>query len=182
MSILKAILHHWNKTNKEYDILHPQTDSSMVTDWNAGIVNTLASTALGSLISTLSSDSLAAKIVKLVLDATGVKYLIDTKGYVCFGSLFGGLIIQWGITVNEVSTGILQWKYPIAVNQVCRIITTEGYPTAWIKEGGKYVTVSAAADNSIGLEYANIITFAVMNGGAVTLSSHTTACIMIGRV
>ena len=95
MSILKAILHHWNKTNKEYDILHPQTDSSMVTDWNAGIVNTLASTALGSLISTLSSDSLAAKIVKLVLDATGVKYLIDTNGYVCFGSLFGGLIIQW---------------------------------------------------------------------------------------
>ena len=131
MSILKAILHHWNKTNKEYDILHPQTDSSMVTDWNAGIVNTLASTALGSLISTLSSDSLAAKIVKLVLDATGVKYLIDTKGYVCFGSLFGGLIIQWGITVNEVSTGILQWKYPIAVNQVCRnchVFSTLFYP------------------------------------------------------
>lgn len=81
-----------------------------------------------------------------------------------------------------MSTGIIQWKYPIAVNQVCRIITTEGYPTSWIKDGGKYVTVSAAADNSIGLEYANIITFAVMNGGTVTLSSHTTACIMIGRV
>ena len=89
---------------------------------------------------------------------------------------------QWGITTNEVNTGIMQWKYPITVSQVCRIITTEGYPTAWIKEGGKYVTVSAAADNSIDLEYANIITFAVMNGGAVTLSSHTTACIMIGRV
>lgn len=76
----------------------------------------------------------------------------------------------------------MQWKYPIVVNQVCRIITTEGYPTAWIKEGGKYVTVSAAADNSIGPVYANIITLAVLNGGAVTLSSHTTACIMIGRV
>lgn len=96
--------------------------------------------------------------------------------------MFINILLQWGITVNEVSTGILQWKYPIAVNQVCRIITTEGYPTAWLKEGGKYVTVSAAADNSIGLEYANIITFAVMNGGTVTLSSHTTACIMIGRV
>lgn len=104
MSILKAILHHWNKTNKEYDILHPQTDSSMVTDWNAGIVNTLASTALGSLISTLSSDSLAAKIVKLVLDATGVKYLMATSGYINFGSLFGGLIIQWGFnTLTEIN-------------------------------------------------------------------------------
>ena len=75
----------------------------------------------------------------------------------------------------------MQWKYSIAVNQVYRIITTEGYPTAWIKDGGKYVTVSAAADNSIGPEFANIITFAVINGGAVTLSSHTTACILIGK-
>lgn len=112
MSILKAILHHWNKTNKEYDILYPQTDSSMVTDWNAGIVNTLASTALGSLISTLSSDSLAAKIVKLVLDATGVKYLIATSGYINFGSLFGGLIIQWGTsnTSNSNKTILLNVK------------------------------------------------------------------------
>lgn len=96
-------------------------------------------------------------------------------------SCFVTIPLQWGITANEVGTGIVQWKYPIAVNQVCRIITTEGYPTAWIKEGGKYVTVSAAADNSIGPDYANIITFAVMNGGAVILSSHTTACILIGK-
>lgn len=76
----------------------------------------------------------------------------------------------------------MQWTYPIAVNQVFRIITTEGYPTSWLNDGGKYITVSAAADNSIGPESANIITFAVINGGVVALSSHTTGCIMIGRV
>ena len=129
MSILKAILHHWNKTNKEYDILHPQTDSSMVTDWNAGIVNTLASTALGSLISTLSSDSLAAKIVKLVLDATGVKYLIDTKGYVCFGSLFGGLIIQWvKATTDEVIT------LPIAFSKIKFVVLGTCATSEWVYE------------------------------------------------
>lgn len=135
MSILKAIPHHWNKTNKEYDILHPQTDSSMVTDWNAGIVNTLASTALGSLISTLSSDSLAAKIVKLVLDATGVKYLIDTNGYVCFGSLFGGLIIQWGkFETNKANNSETTLPIAFASALYVVVITDEassGYPLSY---------------------------------------------------
>jgi hypothetical protein len=43
MSILKGILHHWNKTTKSYDTIHPETESAQVTDWNQGIVNTLAS-------------------------------------------------------------------------------------------------------------------------------------------
>ena len=95
MSILKSILHHYNKTSASYDTLHPETEVAQITDWSQGIVNTLASTALGSLISTLSSDSLMAKLMKLVLDVSGVKYLIDTNGYICFGEFFGGLIIQW---------------------------------------------------------------------------------------
>lgn len=104
MSILKSILHRWNKDSKSYDTLHPETEVAQITDWSQGIVNTLASTALGSLISTLSSDSLMAKLMKLVLDASGVKYLIDTNGYVCFGSLFGGLIIQWILSAQENKT------------------------------------------------------------------------------
>lgn len=104
MSILKGILHHWNKTNSAYDTIHPETEVAQVTDWNNGIVNTLASTALGGLVNTLTSDSLLATMIQKVLTATGVKYNIAQNGYLCFGSLFGGLIIQWGFnTLTEIN-------------------------------------------------------------------------------
>lgn len=95
MSILKGIMHHWNKTKNDYDVIHPETDYKKITDWNEGIVATLASTALGNLVSTMTSDSLLAKMIQLVLTATGVKYSTGQNGYLCFGSLCGGVIIQW---------------------------------------------------------------------------------------
>ena len=95
MSILKGILHHWNKTTKSYDTIHPETEVAQITNWNQGIVNTLASTALGTLVNTLTSDSLLATMIQKVLTATGVKYNMAQNGYICLGSLFGGLIIQW---------------------------------------------------------------------------------------
>ena len=95
MSILKGILHHWNKTSSAYDTIHPETEVAQVTDWNNGIVNTLASTGLSSLVNVLSSDSLLALLIKKVFDATGVKYSLGQNGYVCWGSLFGGVITQW---------------------------------------------------------------------------------------
>lgn len=101
MSILKGILHHWNKTTKSYDTIHPETEVAQITDWNNGIVNALASTGLSSLVNVLSSDSLLALLIKKVFDAMGVKYSLSQDGYVCFGSLFGGLIIQWVIAKGE---------------------------------------------------------------------------------
>ena len=112
MSILKGILHHWNKTSSAYDTIHPETEVAQITDWNNGIVNTLASTALGTLVSTLTSDSLLATMIQKVLTATGVKYNIAQNGYLCFGSLFGGLIIQWGY-LAEISAAQYV-TYPIA--------------------------------------------------------------------
>lgn len=119
MSILKGILHHWNKTNKNYDTIHPETESACITDWHQGIVNTLASTALSGLVNTLTSDSLLAKMIQKVLTATGVKYDMAQNGYICFGSLFGGLIIQWG-TSDEISVGDDNYQvtqlFPVAVS------------------------------------------------------------------
>lgn len=113
MGILKGILHHWNKTSSAYDTIHPETEVAQVTDWNTGIVNTLASTGLSSLVNVLSSDSLLALLIKKVFDATGVKYSLGQNGYACFGSLFGGLIIQWG---SQQSGNNWQVYYPMVFN------------------------------------------------------------------
>ena len=104
MSILKSILHRWDKDSKSYDTLHPETESSQITDWHSGIMASLASTTLGTVVSAVTTDSVLGKLIKLLLDASGVKYLIDTNGYVCFGSLFGGLIIQWITSAQENKT------------------------------------------------------------------------------
>lgn len=124
MSILKGILHHWNKTSSSYDTIHPETESAQITDWDAGIGATLAKTTLGSLITTLSSDSFAAKVVKMVLDATGVKYSMGTNGYFCFGSLFGGLIIQWGANTLAIDGGTHNITLPISISfALCAQVT-----------------------------------------------------------
>lgn len=106
MSILKGILHHWNKTTKSYDTIHPETESAQITDWHQGIVNTLASTGLSSLVNVLSSDSLLALLIKKVFDAAGVKYLTGQNGYVCLGDFFGSVIIQWGMGKGKITLPI----------------------------------------------------------------------------
>lgn len=127
MSILKVILHHWNKTTQSYDNFHPETEVSQVTDWNQGIVNTLASTALGGLVNTLTSDSLLAKMIQKVLEATGVKYSLGPNGYVCFGSLVGGLIIQW---IYSYASGTTTEPLPITMGEhMIALISGVGYAT-----------------------------------------------------
>lgn len=93
---LKSILHRWNKTTKSYETIHPETESAQITDWHNGIMASLASKTLGTVVDAVTTDSVLGKLIKMLLNASGVKYLIDTNGYVCFGSFFGGLILQWG--------------------------------------------------------------------------------------
>lgn len=126
MSILKGILHHWNKTTKSYDTIHPETEVAQITNWNQGIVNTLASTALGTLVNTLTSDSLLATMIQKVLTATGVKYNMAQNGYICLGSLFGGLIIQWGTTRTDSSNRTLLVTLPISANKILIAVASNG--------------------------------------------------------
>ena len=122
MSILKSILHHYNKTSASYDTLHPETEVAQITDFADGIVSKLAATTAISAISALQTDSWFGKMMKWVLDASGVKYLIDTNGYVCFGSLFGGLIIQWGYARANQQGNVL--SYPVTMTTLCAIVST----------------------------------------------------------
>lgn len=118
MDIIKSILHVFKKSDNAFKIMHPETESAQITDWNQGIVNTLASTALSGLVNTLTSDSLLAKMIQKVLEATGVKYSLGQNGYVCFGSLVGGLIIQWGKERTNSSNRAVLVTLPISANNI----------------------------------------------------------------
>lgn len=117
MSVLKSILHHWNSTSKAYDTLHPETEVGQITDFGKGLLNQLAATTAQSVISALQTNSWFGQLLKLVLTASGVKYSIDTNGYVCLGSFFGGLIIQWGIGQSNqlIPYPVLFTKSPVTV-------------------------------------------------------------------
>lgn len=117
MSILKSILHHWNSTNKTYDTLHPETEAAQVTDWHKSVIGSLASKVLPTVVSELTTDSVMGKLMKMLLTASGVKYSINANGYVCLGSFFGGLIIQWG----SHSHGWV--AFPVAFTSFRRIVT-----------------------------------------------------------
>nr|DAQ60049.1 MAG TPA: Putative tail fiber protein fold, Tail fiber, receptor [Caudoviricetes sp.] len=137
MSILKSIMHNWNKTTKSYDTLHPETESAQITDWHSGIMASLASTTLGTVVSAVTTDSVLGKLIKLLLDASGVKYLINTNGYVCFGSLFGGLIIQWGMPLIDDTAYYVDYQLPISMPHevlmvVCSDLVGEAATTATI--------------------------------------------------
>lgn len=149
MSILKGILHHWNKTTKSYDTIHPETEVAQITNWNQGIVNTLASTALGTLVNTLTSDSLLATMIQKVLTATGVKYNMAQNGYICLGSLFGGLIIQWGIS-DVIKLGDDNYKvtqqYPLAVSTYLQWGNGYGYPDPDTNNASYYIKYPIVMD------------------------------------
>ena len=66
-----------------------------ISDFADDIIKKLALTTAISAITALETNSWFGQLLKMVLTASGVKYNIAQNGYVCLGSFFGGLIIQW---------------------------------------------------------------------------------------
>lgn len=95
MSIKKCVMHYFDKATSAMIPFHPQTESGAITDWHESVIGSLASKVLPTVVSELTTDSVMGKLMKMLLNASGVKYSIDTNGFVCLGSFFGGLIIQW---------------------------------------------------------------------------------------
>lgn len=93
------------------------------------IVKKLALTTTISAVTALQTNSWFGQLLKLVLNASGMKYLIAQNGYICFGSLFGGLILQWGIiyqgpTNTEVSRKItMPLSSKVFLMGVCSCLT-----------------------------------------------------------
>lgn len=71
-----------------------------IADFGDDIIKKLALTTAISAITALETNSWFGQLLKMVLTASGVKYNIAQNGYVCLGSFFGGLIIQWGKSLH----------------------------------------------------------------------------------
>lgn len=96
MAIIKnGRINIWNTVKKQFETVHPETETARITDFADGIVQKLALTSAMTAVTALQTDSWFGKLLKMALTASGVKYNIAQNGYVCLGSLFGGLIIQW---------------------------------------------------------------------------------------
>ena len=83
------------------------------------IIKKLALTTAITAITALETGSWFGQLLKMVLTASGVKYNIAQNGYVCLGSFFGGLIIQWGHGYQG------DVYYPVAFNLLIPRILTQ---------------------------------------------------------
>lgn len=112
MAIIKnGRINIWNAVKKQFEVVHPETETARITDFADGIVRKLALTSAMTAVTALQTDSWFGKLLKMALTASGVKYNIAQNGYVCFGSFWGGLIIQWGFLENGMPSVL-----PIAFN------------------------------------------------------------------
>ena len=117
MAIIKnGRINIWNAVKKQFETVHPETETARITDFADGIVQKLALTSAMTAVTALQTDSWFGKLLKMALTASGVRYNIAQNGYVCFGSLFGGLIIQWGSFGLEASGSVI--SLPISATPV----------------------------------------------------------------
>ena len=79
----------------------------------------LALTTTITAIKALETNSWFGQLLKMVLTASGVRYLAAQNGYICFGSFFGNLIIQWGHGYQG------DVYYPVAFNLLIPRILTQ---------------------------------------------------------
>lgn len=88
-----------------------------VSELGDDIIKKLALTSAITAVTAMQTNSWFGQLLKMVLNASRVKYNIAQNGYVCLGSFFGGLIMQWGSNEHGWVT------FPIAFNSFRKIIT-----------------------------------------------------------
>lgn len=88
------------------------------------IIKKLALTTTITVITALQTNSWFGQLLKMVLNASGVKYSMAQNGYICLGEFFGGLIVQW-INTTATRSGV-KFSYPISMNLYAQTITHNG--------------------------------------------------------
>lgn len=126
MAIIKnGRINLWNAVKKQFEVVHPETEVERITDFADGIVLKLALTSAMTAVTALQTDSWFGKLLKMVLKASGVRYNIANNGYICFGSFFGGLIIQWG-TSPWITSYTAKAIFPISFSNTNYSIVATG--------------------------------------------------------
>lgn len=88
-----------------------------VSELGDDIIKKLALTSAITAVTAMQTNSWFGQLLKMVLTASGVRYNLAENGYICLGSFFGGLIMQWGSNEHGWVT------FPIAFNSFRKIIT-----------------------------------------------------------
>ena len=82
-----------------------------------------------------------------VLPTLGVRYNFEANGYVCFGSLFGNFVIQWGTALTDAGTGKVKVVLPVDVARNLTMVATVNsgeVPTSFAAVDIGSLTISAA--------------------------------------
>lgn len=130
----------WNVVKKQFEVVHPETETARITDFADGIVQKLALTSTMTAVTALQTDSWFGKLLKMVLTASGVRYNIADNGYICFGSFWGGLIIQWGNNITVTSGGYgASMDYPITFANKALAVIPYDANIGWTESAIPYV-------------------------------------------
>ena len=125
-----------------------------IANFGDDLIKKLALTTAISAITALETNSWFGQLLKMVLTASGVKYNIAQNGYVCLGSFFGGLIIQWGHTLSAQK----QWSItlPISVSESCLALAGDvglGAYSIGATADSKTITFYQQFENTTGVYY-----------------------------
>lgn len=105
------------------------------------IIKKLALTTTITAVSSLQENSWFGQLLKWVLTASGVRYNLAENGYICLGSFFGGLIIQWVRCKIKDGETVCDETYPIVFSENIFAVFATDFDTT-LKYGNPELTLA----------------------------------------